>query len=81
MQFTANNTWTANTYYGPQSFQTWYHANSFNAVNWATWTGPVDECLPASGPNETANNCAGPFGEDASGTYATSGGPWWSFSQ
>jgi hypothetical protein len=80
MQFTAHNTWTANTYYGPQSFQTWYHANSFNAVPWATWTGAATECLPSSGPNETANNCAGPFGQDAGGAYASSGGPWWTYS-
>jgi hypothetical protein len=63
------NSFSGNTYYGPWQF---WAFNQGDLDSWSTWTGSGSQCT------QTQYVCTNGFGQDSGGTYASSGGPWWS---
>jgi hypothetical protein len=69
LTFFSGNEWADNTYNGPSTFFAWNQGQA-GPVSWADWTGSVsagDQCT--SSQEQQSGYCAGPFGQDAGGTY------------
>lgn len=72
---------TGNVYYGPEEFASFQWGAQNNLVDWATWSGtPAAGCTyPGDSVQGFSYDCEGPYGEDTTGSDASSGGPYWEF--
>jgi hypothetical protein len=75
IQFSFNNEFRDNSYYGPWKFWAFAQNNGANPILWKTWQGRVRSC------GGTESYCTGPFGQDAGSYYRSSGGLWWDYSE